>query len=89
VLFMSGQRLEETTRGLIANGKAASTPSAIVESASWENQRVIEAPLCEIAARAREANVGSPALLVIGEVVRLRAQLLATVDDALAAGAGS
>ena len=75
VLFMAGRRLEEVTLALIAAGRAPSTPTAIVEAGTWEHQRVIEAPLAAIAARAREDAVGSPALLVVGEVVSLRAQL--------------
>ncbi len=75
VLFMTGSRLEEATLALIAAGRSASTPSALVEAGTWEHQRVIEAPLASLAARAREACVGSPALLVVGEVVSLRSQL--------------
>ncbi|QRN93699.1 uroporphyrinogen-III C-methyltransferase [Archangium violaceum] len=75
VLFMAGGRLEEATLALIAAGRSANTPAAIVEAGTWEHQRVIEAPLASIAARAREAAVGSPALLVVGEVVSLRSQL--------------
>jgi uroporphyrin-III C-methyltransferase len=75
VLFMAGGRLEEATLALIAAGRSPNTPAAIVEAGTWEHQRVIEAPLASIAARAREAAVGSPALLVVGEVVSLRSQL--------------
>jgi uroporphyrinogen III methyltransferase/synthase len=38
-------------------------------------QRVLEAPLGEIAARARAAGVGAPAVVVVGDVVQLRRQL--------------
>jgi len=75
VLFMAGSRLEEATLALIAAGRSPNTPAAIVEAGTWEHQRVIEAPLAGIASRAREAAVGSPALLVVGEVVSLRSQL--------------
>ena len=75
VLFMAGGRLEEATRSLMENGRAATTPAAVVEAGTWEHQRVVEATLAKIATRAREAQVGSPALLVVGEVVSLRAQL--------------
>ncbi|MFY0578372.1 hypothetical protein ACN28S_32315 [Cystobacter fuscus] len=72
---MAGRRLEEVTLALIAAGRAPSTPAAIVEAGTWAHQRVLEAPLASIAARTREEAVGSPALLVVGEVVSLRAQL--------------
>jgi uroporphyrinogen III methyltransferase/synthase len=38
-------------------------------------QRVVEAPLGELAQRVREAGLGSPAVIVIGDVVRLRPAL--------------
>ncbi len=75
VLFMAGSRLEEATHHLVSEGRAPTTPAALVEAGTWEHQRVIEAPLEDIAARAREAELGSPALLVVGEVVSLRSQL--------------
>jgi uroporphyrin-III C-methyltransferase len=81
VLFMANARLEETTLALMAAGRAPNTPVAIVEAGTWEHQRVIEAPLASIAARAREAAIGSPALLVVGEVVSLRSQLRSLVQS--------
>jgi uroporphyrin-III C-methyltransferase len=75
VLFMAGGRLEETVNALMSAGRAPTTPAAVVEAGTWEHQRVIEAPLSGIAGQAREADVGSPALLVVGEVVSLRSQL--------------
>lgn len=81
VLFMTGSRLEEATLALIAAGRAPNTPSALVEAGTWEHQRVLEAPLAGIAARAREEAAGSPAMLVVGEVVSLRSQLRSLVES--------
>jgi uroporphyrin-III C-methyltransferase len=81
VLFMTGSRLEETTLALIAAGRSPATPTAIVEAGTWEHQRVLEAPLAGIAARARGASVGSPAMLVVGEVVSLRSQLRSLAES--------
>ncbi len=75
VLFMSGTRLTEATHALLAAGRSAETPAAVVEAGSWSHQRVIEGSLSTIALRARHAEVGSPALLVVGDVVALRPQL--------------
>ncbi|MBU8898592.1 uroporphyrinogen-III C-methyltransferase [Corallococcus sp. M34] len=75
VLFMSGRRLEEASRELIRAGKPASTPAAVVEAGTWEHQRVVEAPLAVVATEARQAGLGSPSLLVVGDVVSLRARL--------------
>ncbi|MCP3097501.1 uroporphyrinogen-III C-methyltransferase [Myxococcus sp. K15C18031901] len=75
VLFMAGRRLEEATQALIDAGRAASTPAAVVEAGTWEHQRVVEGTLGDIATRAQRSAVGTPSLLVIGEVVSLRARL--------------
>ncbi len=72
VLFMAGRSLGESAEALIAAGRAPSTPAAVIESGSWAEQRVVEGTLKTIAQRARLARIGSPALVVIGDVVALR-----------------
>jgi uroporphyrin-III C-methyltransferase/precorrin-2 dehydrogenase/sirohydrochlorin ferrochelatase len=51
----------------------ASTPAALVEKATLPAQRVTEGVLADLPELAREAK--PPALLIVGEVVRLRAKL--------------
>jgi uroporphyrin-III C-methyltransferase len=75
VLFMAGQRLEESTRSLISAGRAPATLAAAVEAGTWEHQRVIEGTLGDIASLVRAAELGSPTLLIVGEVVSLRSRL--------------
>jgi uroporphyrin-III C-methyltransferase len=75
VLFMGCRRLDEATAALVRAGRAGETPAAVIEAGTWRQQRVIEGTLADIAERAAQAEVGSPALLVLGEVVRLRAEL--------------
>ena len=77
VLFMGAHRLEHATLALIAAGRAAATPAAVVEAGTWEHQRAVEGVLGDIASRAKESGVSSPALLVVGEVVSLRTTLAA------------
>ncbi len=87
VLFMAGRKLAEATSALIREGMAASAPAAVVVAGTWEGQRVVEGTLASIAALTVEAQVGSPALLVVGEVVRLRSRLTCMVQEAVAAEA--
>ncbi len=75
VVLMGVGRLETIAPALIAGGRDAGTPSALVEAASTPDQRVVEAALGGIVEAARAAGIEAPALLVVGEVVRLRERL--------------
>ena len=75
VVLMGVARLEAIADALIAGGRAADTAAALVQEAATSRQRVIAAPLSTIAAAAREHEVHSPALFVVGDVIRLRDQL--------------
>ncbi|MEZ4361496.1 MAG: uroporphyrinogen-III C-methyltransferase [Kofleriaceae bacterium] len=89
VLFMAGAKLAAVCRGLVTAGRASHTPAAIVESASLPSQRVTVSTLAELPAVAAATGVGSPALLVIGDVVSLRAQLAGLCDNPLPAEAAA
>jgi uroporphyrinogen III methyltransferase/synthase len=75
VVLMGVSRLEKNVSALIAGGKSPNTPAAIVEKGGWPDQRLVTGKLGEIAEKARVANVESPAILVVGDVVRLSEQL--------------
>lgn len=73
VIYMGGGRIREVTERLIRLGRSPDTLAAVVESGTLPNQRVVEAKLGELAERA--GVITGPALIVIGEVTRLRGQL--------------
>jgi len=75
VVLMGVSRLEQNVAALIAAGKPGQTPAAMVEKGGWPEQRMISATLADIAERAREAKIESPAILVVGDVVRLAGKL--------------
>lgn len=75
VIYMGLQALPRLSEGLIAHGMAADMPAALVQQGTTENQRVVVAPLHALAARAHEAQVRAPTLVIVGEVVRLRRKL--------------
>jgi uroporphyrinogen III methyltransferase/synthase len=75
VLYMAIARLESITSKLLAQGKAADTPSAVIHRATTASQRTLIAPLSELAAAVRAAGLTSPAVVVIGPVVQLRESL--------------
>jgi uroporphyrin-III C-methyltransferase / precorrin-2 dehydrogenase / sirohydrochlorin ferrochelatase len=71
VLLMAVSALAEATTSLVAAGKPAETPAAIVESGCTPQQRTTVGTLDTIAALARERQVQAPAVLVVGDVVGL------------------
>ncbi|SFD29289.1 uroporphyrin-III C-methyltransferase [Pseudoalteromonas denitrificans DSM 6059] len=60
---------------LIEFGREKTTPIAIVENGTRQNQRVITGTLSELATLIEKEAVQSPALLIIGEVAQLHEQL--------------
>ncbi|WP_153396260.1 uroporphyrinogen-III C-methyltransferase, partial [Ornithinicoccus halotolerans] len=71
VVLMGVARLRDTVAALVGNGRDADCPAAVVERGFLPGQRTTVAPLRELAERAAEAGVRSPAVVVIGAVVRL------------------
>ena len=71
VLLMGVGRLAEAAAGLVDAGLAADTPVAVIENGSTPQQRTTVATLASIAEEAERRAVRSPAVVVIGDVVRL------------------
>ncbi|GAA4816140.1 uroporphyrinogen-III C-methyltransferase [Tomitella cavernea] len=74
VILMGVRRLAAFAEALIAAGRPADTPAAIIQEGTTAHQRVVRAPLAEIAQRAEEAGVRPPAVTVIGPVVDVGAR---------------
>lgn len=75
VIFMGVKRLDAICAELIAAGYAPSTPAAVVSRGTWPSQVTAAATLRTIAAEAKRRNAGAPALVIVGDVVKLRAEL--------------
>jgi len=75
VLLMGMKHLAGICARLVAEGRAATTPACAIEWGTTVRQRVLEAPLGELAARVAAAGFGMPTTVVIGDVVGLRASL--------------
>jgi uroporphyrin-III C-methyltransferase/precorrin-2 dehydrogenase/sirohydrochlorin ferrochelatase len=71
VLLMAVGNLAAITAALVTGGRSPDTPTAVVENASLPEQRVVRARLDDIAGVARAAGIGPPAVVVVGDVVRL------------------
>lgn len=75
VLYMALKHLDAIAERLMAGGRPADEPVAIVSKAATPAQRVVETTLAAAAAAARAEAIEPPAIVVVGEVVRLRAGL--------------
>jgi siroheme synthase len=71
VLLMAVGNLAVIAETLVAGGRSPDCGAAIVENASLPTQRVIKSRLADIAAEAARAAVAPPAVVIVGEVVRL------------------
>ena len=75
VVYMGVHGLGAICEGLVANGLPADTPAALVEKATLPEQRVVEGTLASLPSESFKLKVKPPALLIVGEVVRLRSRL--------------
>ncbi|WP_347354802.1 uroporphyrinogen-III C-methyltransferase [Intrasporangium sp.] len=71
VLLMGVSRLRDTVALLVEHGRDPATPVAIVERGWTPTQRTTTGTLATIADLANEREVASPAVIVVGDVVRL------------------
>ena len=75
VLLMGVGQLPQIVERLVAGGRRADTPAAVIEWGTLPRQRTVVGTLGEIVAKVEEAGIGSPAVAVVGDVVRLREAL--------------
>jgi uroporphyrin-III C-methyltransferase len=75
VFLMAVEHLEDIVGKLLAHGRPADEPAAIVQWATTPRQTVLRAPLAAIAASTRAAGLEPPAVLVVGPTAALSAEL--------------
>jgi uroporphyrinogen III methyltransferase/synthase len=75
VVLMATATLREIAQQLIAHGLSADTPVAVVQEGTRPSQRTVVGTLDTIADDATRAQIGSPAIVIIGGVAALREQL--------------
>lgn len=75
VFLMGIGNLAHIVNQLIQNGRPASTPVAVISQGTSPNQKTVVGTLEDIASRTKKEGLEPPAVIVVGEVVRLREQL--------------
>jgi uroporphyrinogen III methyltransferase/synthase len=75
VFYMGVGRLAEIAAALIAAGRPAGEPAAVVENGTLPGQRTVSATLETIAQAVRENGIRPPSITVVGSVAALAGQL--------------
>lgn len=85
VVYMGGENLAHICERLMHYGREPRTPAALIENGTTEQQRIVGGSLDDIASLAERAEIGTPALLIVGEVVEMADKLtwLTSVTDRL------
>src|SRR6478736_7575317 len=80
VLYMAMRNLAAIADELMRGGLPPGTPAAIVVAATTADERVVVSTLARVAADAQHHQLGTPSIIVVGNIVNVRQDLL----DALA-----
>ena len=70
VYLMAVANIENVIKAIIGSGREKTTPCAFIEKGTMGKERVIMGNLSNIAKKAGEYNVQSPAVFIVGEVVK-------------------
>jgi len=70
MILLSVGMIEEVAKELMAAGYPGDTPAAVVEKASWPEERVIRGVLADIAGKIAAAEIKKTAIIAVGEVFR-------------------
>ncbi len=83
IIYMGLSNIDKIANALISGGMSGDTPAAVIQSATTPDERTMVATVATIANRARQAGFASPALLIFGDIISLRAQLQASCLEEL------
>ena len=75
VVYMAIKHIGRIAAHLVEGGRAPTEPVAVISRATTPEQRVLESTLATVAADVEAQGMQAPAVVVVGEVVRLRQAL--------------
>lgn len=75
VFLMGVENIKKISSQLIANGRSADCPAAVIRWGTHPEQRTLVTTLGKAAADVKAHNLKPPAIFLVGEVVKLRKQL--------------
>jgi len=74
-------RLQTLIASMLAGGFSAGTPACAIENGTLPTQREVITTLAALPQAVAAAGLGSPAILVIGEVVRYARSAAASIEE--------
>lgn len=74
-IYMGVKHLSYICHQLLTHGKSSETPAAVIHWGTTDNQRTVTGTLGTIVSIAKKEEITNPAMIVVGEVVRLRDKL--------------
>lgn len=66
-IFLSVQMIEKVVAELVAGGYPPGTPVAVVQKATWPDEKVVQGTLETIAGMVKEAGIGKTAMIMVGD----------------------
>lgn len=75
VFLMGFENMEKICNGLLEQGKDPATPAAVIQWAGTSKQKVLTGVLSDIYEKTQSSDIGRPAIILLGDVVRLRKDL--------------
>jgi siroheme synthase len=75
VVLMGVANLHEIADALVNSGRSTETPAAVIRWGTYNGQQTVTGTLGTIAEEAERAGMRAPAVVIVGDVVRLRERL--------------
>ncbi|MCL2457401.1 MAG: precorrin-4 C(11)-methyltransferase [Desulfobulbus sp.] len=81
-IFLSVSMIAAVVDDLLAGGYPAATSVAVVERASWPEQRIVTGSLADIAGKIRDSQIKKTAMIVVGPALAEDSQIVSKLYDA-------
>lgn len=89
VLLMAVERIGAVAETLMRHGRPADTPVCVIADGTMPTQRTINSTLKDVARRAADEGIRPPAVVVIGGVVAVAAEIARLAESALGLSVGA
>jgi len=81
-IFLSVAMIAAVVDDLLAGGYPADTPVAVVERASWPDQRIVQGSLADIAGKIQDSQIKKTAMIVVGPALAEDSRIVSKLYDA-------